>query len=141
MEAALYDPEYGYYTSGRHRIGFDGDYFTSPSLSPAFGRTLARLLPVMDDLLNKPEPFHILELGAGEGVTAKWVMDALHKDKPGLFNRIKYICVEQHKGGFETRPYEKNAVGARHAMQLQPSPKNVEWMEDIFRIEPFSGVV
>ncbi len=43
MEAALFDPQDGYYTT-RARIGFEGGgYFTSGDLGPAFGRAMARL--------------------------------------------------------------------------------------------------
>lgn len=42
MELALYHPQHGYYTSGRARIGRQGDFFTSVSVGPLFGRILAR---------------------------------------------------------------------------------------------------
>ena len=42
MELALYHPQYGYYTTGCNRIGKVGDYFTSVSVGPLFGRILAR---------------------------------------------------------------------------------------------------
>jgi SAM-dependent MidA family methyltransferase len=42
MELALYHPQHGYYTSGRARIGKAGDYFTSVSVGPLFGKILAR---------------------------------------------------------------------------------------------------
>ncbi len=42
MDMALYHPQHGYYTSGKHRIGTQGDYFTSVSVGPLFGRILAR---------------------------------------------------------------------------------------------------
>ena len=42
MELALYHPQHGYYTSGKARIGRAGDFFTSVSVGPLFGRILAR---------------------------------------------------------------------------------------------------
>ena len=41
MELALYHPQHGYYTTGKHRIGKQGDFFTSVSVGPLFGRILA----------------------------------------------------------------------------------------------------
>jgi SAM-dependent MidA family methyltransferase len=41
MELALYHPQFGYYSSGKARIGRQGDYFTSVSVGPLFGRILA----------------------------------------------------------------------------------------------------
>ena len=42
MQAALYDPELGYYNTERLKIGPDGDYYTSSNVHPAFGAVLAR---------------------------------------------------------------------------------------------------
>jgi SAM-dependent MidA family methyltransferase len=42
MELALYHPQHGYYTAGKAHIGKAGDYFTSVSVGPLFGRILAR---------------------------------------------------------------------------------------------------
>ena len=42
MEAALYDPEGGYYAR-RAAIGHGGDFVTSPSMSPLFARAVARV--------------------------------------------------------------------------------------------------
>jgi len=42
MELALYHPQHGYYTAGKTRIGKAGDFFTSVSVGPLFGRILAR---------------------------------------------------------------------------------------------------
>src|SRR5450759_5794784 len=42
MEAALYDPEGGYYER-EGRVGRGGDFVTGPSWHPAFGHTMARI--------------------------------------------------------------------------------------------------
>ena len=42
QEAALYDPEGGYYERAG-RVGRGGDFVTGPSWHPAFGRTIARI--------------------------------------------------------------------------------------------------
>lgn len=42
MDLALYHPQHGYYTSGKAKIGKAGDFFTSVSVGPLFGRILAR---------------------------------------------------------------------------------------------------
>ena len=41
MELSLYHPQHGYYTTGKNRIGKRGDYFTSVTVGPLFGRILA----------------------------------------------------------------------------------------------------
>lgn len=63
MRLALYDPEGGYYTC---RVpGDGGDYGTSPSVSPWFGRLVARELRAMWEALGCPETFTVVEVGAG----------------------------------------------------------------------------
>lgn len=42
MQLVLYHPQYGYYRRGGNRIGRHGDYFTSVSTGPLFGKILAR---------------------------------------------------------------------------------------------------
>lgn len=42
MEAALYEPEGGYYERAG-RVGREGDFVTGPTWHPAFGRTIARI--------------------------------------------------------------------------------------------------
>lgn len=66
MELALYAPGYGYYAAGARKIGGDGDFVTSPEISPMFARCLAmQAHQVMDR--SVPE---VLELGPGTGVLA-----------------------------------------------------------------------
>jgi len=43
MELALYHPEFGYYATGRNRVGKAGDYVTAPTLSPVFSFAIAGL--------------------------------------------------------------------------------------------------
>ena len=50
MERALYDKDYGYYMtqaiapdeSLKERIGWEGDFFTAPELSPILAKTLVK---------------------------------------------------------------------------------------------------
>ena len=65
MQAALYDPSYGYYTNLRG-FGADGDFITSPERHPAFGWLLGRQVLDVWEALGRPRPFRILELGGGQ---------------------------------------------------------------------------
>jgi SAM-dependent MidA family methyltransferase len=69
MQAALYDPRFGYYTRLRG-FGPDGDFITSPERHPAFGWLLGRQALEVWEALERPRPFRILELGAGSGALA-----------------------------------------------------------------------
>ena len=73
MQAALYDPQRGYYM----RTGVPlGDYFTSVSVHPAlFGALLARHLDDVWHALGRPRPFHVVELGSGDGQLARQILE------------------------------------------------------------------
>jgi SAM-dependent MidA family methyltransferase len=43
VEIALYHPQFGYYATAAARVGKEGDYVTSPTLSPVFAFALGRL--------------------------------------------------------------------------------------------------
>ncbi|MBW6509912.1 MAG: SAM-dependent methyltransferase [Desulfuromonadales bacterium] len=93
MEQALYHPEHGYYTSARTRIGKQGDFFTSSSVHPCFGRLIARQLEQMWQLLGGGA-FVVAEQGAGEGHLAVDLMDAIREDFPSFYQSLRYCIVE-----------------------------------------------
>ncbi len=93
MEQALYHPDHGYYTSARTRIGKQGDFFTSSSVHPCFGRLLARQLEQMWQLLGRGG-FVVAEQGAGEGHLAVDVLDAIREDFPSFYQSLQYRIVE-----------------------------------------------
>ena len=67
MAAALYDPQGGYYASAETRTGKRGDFFTSVSVGPVFGKLLAAQFLEMRGYLGDPESFTIVEQGANDG--------------------------------------------------------------------------
>ena len=62
MQAALSEPELGYYMAGGATFGGAGDFITAPELSPLFAGCLAGSV---DALLAAAEGNDILEFGAG----------------------------------------------------------------------------
>jgi len=93
MEQALYHPDHGYYTSARTRIGKQGDFFTSSSVHPCFGRLIARQLEQMWQLLGHGD-FTVAEQGGGEGHLAMDVLDAIKEDFPSFYQTLAYRIVE-----------------------------------------------
>jgi SAM-dependent MidA family methyltransferase len=73
MELALYHPQYGYYTGsessrgGSPRIGKTGDYFTSVSVGPLFGKLLAKQFLKFREELGHPPEFEVVEFGGHRG--------------------------------------------------------------------------
>jgi SAM-dependent MidA family methyltransferase len=78
MEMALYEPGFGYYSAGAHKLGAGGDFTTAPELSPLFGAAIcSTLLPIIEGLKEKGLPAQILEFGAGSGKLAQSILTRL----------------------------------------------------------------
>ncbi len=88
MEMALYHPEHGYYGRGPRRIGRGGDFFTSVSTGPLFGRLLSMLARREWEQLGQPADFALIEQGAHDGQLAEDILAAL--DIPGA----RYVLLE-----------------------------------------------
>lgn len=66
MEAALYHPERGYYSSRIKSVGSRGDFTTTAQLSPLLGKAIAEAF--LDSGLK-----HLIEVGPGTGLLSKTV--------------------------------------------------------------------
>ncbi|MET0565008.1 MAG: SAM-dependent methyltransferase [Acidimicrobiia bacterium] len=65
MDLALYDPDAGFFTTGKLRSERGGDFLTSPEVSPLFGETLARYVELERERIGRP--FEVVEVAAGSG--------------------------------------------------------------------------
>src|SRR5436190_1620189 len=90
MELALYHPEHGFYSAGGG-AGRGADFLTSPEVGPLFGRVLARALDAWWRDLGEPDPYVVVEVGAGAGTLARHVLDAGPECAPAL----RYVLVER----------------------------------------------
>ena len=91
MEAALYDPESGYYVRGdRQRWGREADYRTSAERSVLFAATFARYFARLWEELGSPSAWAIVEVGAGDGTFAQRVQRALAESYPRVFEATRY---------------------------------------------------
>ena len=97
MEAALYDPEFGYYSRrDLKRWGREGDYRTSAERSELFAATFARYFAKLYDDLGSPSQWAIIEGGAGDGTFARRVQHALEESYPRVFAATRYHTSEIH---------------------------------------------
>ena len=126
MEMCLYYPELGYYTSAVTRIGTDGDYYTSPSLSPLFGTKIGIQLEQMWSLSDE-KPFTIVEYGAGTGDLCHDILGYL-KNNEKLYKGLSYCIIEKSP-----------AMQQRSTAHLE---EKVRWYNSIREIpEKISGCV
>ena len=68
MDIALYSGN-GYYSKPAS-FGVYGDYYTRPSLHPFFGYLFAIQIMNIWEYMDRPNPFTIVEIGAGDGTLA-----------------------------------------------------------------------
>jgi SAM-dependent MidA family methyltransferase len=94
MNLVLYEPNFGYYGSGNVQIGARGDFFTSVSLGADFGELLAEQFVQIWHILDCPNPFNLLEMGAGQGFLAVDILNYLKTQSPALFEVIQYQIIE-----------------------------------------------
>ncbi len=73
MELALYAPGLGYYAAGARKFGPEGDFITSPEISPMFANCFALQAAQVLKLVGGD----VLELGPGSGVFAADLFEAL----------------------------------------------------------------
>ncbi len=100
MELALYHPQFGYYSSKatlqkEAAIGPQGDFVTSPHMGHDFGELLAEQFVDMWEALGQPEPFTLVEMGAGQGLVAADVLGGLRSRHPNCLKALQYIIIEK----------------------------------------------
>jgi SAM-dependent MidA family methyltransferase len=125
MEMALYYPELGYYSSPGNKIGKDGDFLTSASYTPVFGKLLGVQLEEMSAHI-KTDQFTIVEYGAGTGLLCQDILRQLDS-YANLRDRIRYCIIE--KSG-TLRNKQKALLGDK-----------IDWVNAIGDIGPFEGCV
>ncbi len=77
MEMALYEPGLGYYSAGLQKFGEGGDFVTAPQLGNVFARCLAKQIEQIGNELGR---YEIVEVGAGSGVLAADILQALQEN-------------------------------------------------------------
>ncbi len=75
VQACLYDPDGGFYMTGGS-AGRRADFLTAPEVGPLFGAVLARALDVWWDEQGRPDPFVVIDWGAGPGTLARALLAA-----------------------------------------------------------------
>ncbi len=91
-QAAMTDPEGGYYTTGKP-IGAGGDFTTAPEISQIFGELIGLWLAEAWIRAGRPAPFALIELGPGRG---QLMADALRAARaaPDFLEAADLLLVE-----------------------------------------------
>jgi SAM-dependent MidA family methyltransferase len=92
MACALYDPDEGYYARDSRQVGKGGDFFTSVSTGPVFGRLLAEKIARWHRGIDSPKRWRVVELGAHDGSLALDILNGLKE--LGLHDGCDYEILE-----------------------------------------------
>jgi SAM-dependent MidA family methyltransferase len=111
VELALYGDD-GFFTRARGAGRAGRDFVTSPEVGPLFGALVARALDGWWRELDAPDPFLVVEVGAGRGRLARDVLAA----EPECERALRYVLVER-------------------------SPALREEQRELLRVEPFEDAL
>jgi SAM-dependent MidA family methyltransferase len=107
MDLALYGEQGFYMRQQGGAAGRRGDFITGPEVGPLFGAVIAGYFDAQWDKLGRPDPFTVVDVGAGPGTLGRAVMAA----RPGCADALHYVAVEvsaeqrrHHPEGVESRP-------------------------------------
>ncbi len=90
VEAALYGPR-GFYASGSGAGRSGKDFITSPETGDLFGKCVANRLDAIWEMWGCPDPFFVVEGGAGRGRLAQSILRAA----PRCVAALRYVMVER----------------------------------------------
>lgn len=91
QEACLYDSEEGFFSRGAGSGRAGADFITSPEVGGLFGLLVGRALDRWWEALRRPDPFFVVEVGAGRGRLAADVL----RGSPVCSPALRYILVER----------------------------------------------
>ena len=137
MEVALYDEGHGYYMTpvieqdhpSKERIGWNGDFYTTPELSPILAKTLVRQVLEIDAQLGLPAPFTFMEMGGGNGTFAADFLRHCQAIAPDFLNRLRYSLIERS-------PYLQS-LQAAHIQKIMGTrtESHVRWVSSVDQLD------
>ena len=120
VNKSLYKRNIGYYQN-RNPFGKDGDYITSPSVSPIFSEMMGVWIVSFWESLNKPKNFNIVELGPGNGQMCK-VMSNLFQKFPEFYRSVNIFL------------FEKSII-LKKIQKIEVNSSKVKWISSFNKIK------
>lgn len=101
MDLALFHPTAGYYAR-LSAVGARGDFATSASLSPVFGKLMARQFIQIWQRMGAPSRFDVVELGPGGGQFAAAALEEAARHRR-FYRALRYGLMERSPSLRETQ--------------------------------------
>lgn len=109
------------------RIGWNGDFYTSSDVHPVMAQALARQARQVDEALGRPDPFTVIEMGAGKGLLARDFLAACERTPGDFFRRLRYVVIEHSPA--------MRAAQRQHLGRWAGSPGTLSWLDDLAQLE------
>lgn len=119
LQHVLYDPEEGYYASGRARIGWDGDFITNVSVGEVYGKVLAQWVMQVWEELGKPAEFLLMEQGVNDGALSGFLR-AEFRQHPEFFQSLRHCLIEPVA-----------LLAERQRSRLAEEARGIEWRAEL----------
>ena len=121
VETCLYDPDGGFYMRprGGRAGGRTGHFLTAPEVGPLFGAVLARALDTWWTELGEPDPFMVIDWGAGPGTLARSILAA----EPGCMaaGALRLVLMEVSPAQRDLHPDHPMVTTAARVPEVQPA--------------------
>lgn len=121
VQACLYDPDGGFYMrpGGGRAGGRSGHFLTAPEVGPLFGAVLARALDSWWTELGEPDPFTVIEWGAGPGTLARSILAA----EPGCMaaGALRLVLLEVSPAQRDLHPEHPIVTSAARVPEARPA--------------------
>ncbi|MDC3019787.1 SAM-dependent methyltransferase [Prochlorococcus sp. AH-736-E15] len=105
MNFVLNDPINGYYGSGKAKLGFRGDFVTSPSLSEDFaflvGKQIEDWLIQFKSSFLPYQKLAVIEFGAGDGSFMSGLIKYFLESSKNLLEEVSFVIIEPNEGMVE----------------------------------------
>ena len=126
MERALYEPELGYYRSGRPTVGREGDFLTSPEVHAVFGYAVGATAVSVWEGMGEPASFQVAEVEPGSGALMSDLFAYVDARSPGLAAAIGGVMVEPSPEATADQRRRLGGLGTRIAWRTDPlEPESV----------------
>ncbi|WP_032513425.1 MULTISPECIES: class I SAM-dependent methyltransferase [Prochlorococcus] len=131
MNFVLNDPINGYYGSGKAKLGFRGDFVTSPSLSDDFAFLVGKqiedwLIQLKSGFLSNKK-LTVIEFGAGDGSFMSGLIKYLLGSSKNFLKGVSFVIIEPNKGMLEK---QKNKLEEFLNLGIEILWKGLEELEE-----------
>ena len=131
MNFVLNDPINGYYGSGKAKLGFRGDFVTSPSLSDDFaflvGKQIEDWLIQLKSSFLSNKKLTVIEFGAGDGSFMSGLIKYLLGSSKKFLKGVSFVIIEPNKGMLEK---QKNKLDEFLNIGIEILWKGLEELEE-----------